>query len=51
LYPRGKGDKIQEEKDESDMTEEDFSEAMLPGKSCHARFFRGSAKPVTCFCP
>jgi hypothetical protein len=28
LYPRGKGNKIQEEKDDSDMTEEDFSEAM-----------------------
>jgi hypothetical protein len=28
LYPRDKGNKIQEEKDDSDMTEEDFPEAM-----------------------
>ena len=28
MYPLGKANKIQEEKDESDITEEDFSEAL-----------------------
>ena len=32
-----------------EQTEEDFGEAMQPGKRCHARFLRLSAKHVTSF--
>jgi hypothetical protein len=41
LVSSWQGGKIQEEKDESDKTEEDFSEAML-------HFLALSAKNVTC---